>query len=272
MQRWEAEPIVRTLRLIARFIVADIQTLLADRANFWISLFHSVLNLVTGVLAISVIFGQVESMRGWTQASTLALLGVYLTLTALSDLFIGPSLSKIAGLEGDIHQGRFDFTLLKPVNPQLLVTFQRWNPMAVLDVLLGLGVVGFASAQLGQSLRVPDILSFLAMLGAALTLMYALVLIGAALTFWKPDFLFLWFFNMMLQTARYPVGMYPGWLRLILTWVLPVGLMTTVPAQALTGMLSPPMAIGAVLLALAFLIAASILFRVGIRRYASASS
>ena len=35
--------------------------------------------------------------------------------------------------------------------------------------------------------------------------------------------------------GRYPVGLYPGWLRLVMTWIVPVGVMTTVPAQALTG-------------------------------------
>ena len=72
--------------------------------------------------------------------------------------------------------------------------------------------------------------------------------------------------------ARYPVGLYPGWLRLVLTWVVPVGVMTTVPAQALTGSLSPGALLGACALALALLVGASALFRTGLRRYASASS
>ena len=72
--------------------------------------------------------------------------------------------------------------------------------------------------------------------------------------------------------ARYPVGLYPGWLRLLLTWIVPVGIMTTVPVQALTGALSPTMLAGSTILALALLIGASALFRFGVRRYASASS
>ena len=62
------------------------------------------------------------------------------------------------------------------------------------------------------------------------------------------------------------------WLRLILTWVVPVGLMTTVPAQALTGELSLGMLIGGGALAIALFAASSALFRFGLRRYASASS
>jgi ABC-type uncharacterized transport system permease subunit len=48
--------------------------------------------------------------------------------------------------------------------------------------------------------------------------------------------------------------------------------MTTLPAQALTGALAPASLAGSAILAAALLIAASALFRVGLRRYASASS
>jgi len=84
--------------------------------------------------------------------------------------------------------------------------------------------------------------------------------------------MFTWVFDGLFQLARYPMGMYPGWLQLILTWIIPVGLITTVPAQALTGAatwasLAASLAAAAILVA-----AASLLFRVGLRRYASASS
>jgi ABC-2 type transport system permease protein len=93
-----------------------------------------------------------------------------------------------------------------------------------------------------------------------------------ALVLWSPGFFFTWVFDALFQMARYPVGLYPGWLRLILTWVVPVGIMTTVPAQALTGELSVEMLAGSVALAVGLLIGASALFRFGLRRYASASS
>jgi hypothetical protein len=59
---------------------------------------------------------------------------------------------------------------------------------------------------------------------------------------------------------------------LVLTWVVPVGVMTTVLAQALTGELPARMLIGSVALATALLVGSSALFRSGLRRYASASS
>jgi len=86
------------LRLIKSFARASVQNELAYRANFWISLLHSLLNLGTGVLGVIVLFGQVETVHGWDFQATLALLGVYLTINALRNLFIGPSLDALSGM------------------------------------------------------------------------------------------------------------------------------------------------------------------------------
>lgn len=260
------------LCLIKRFISVAFQNVLAYQMNFWISLLHSVLNLGTGVLGIVVLFSQVETLQGWTLPSTLALLGVYLTLGALRGLFIGPSLESLAGMDGEVWTGKFDFTLLRPVDVQFLASFQHWRPLALLDLLLGLGVLVAAIAQLGYALTTSDIATFILTLAAGLMILYAILLAFSALVFWNPGFLFTWVFNALFQMARYPVNLYPGWLRLVLTWIVPVGVMTTIPAQALTGALSTGMLLGSVGLALLFFGGATVLFRTGLGRYASASS
>jgi ABC-2 type transport system permease protein len=259
------------LRLVGQFARASTQNDLAHRADFWISLLHSLLNLGTGVLGVWVLFGQVETIRGWDLPSTLAVLGVYLTLGALRGLFIGPSLEAMAGMDGEVWTGKFDFSLLRPVDTQFLASFRHWRPFALVDLALGLGVLVVAIQQLGQTLTLARLATFLLALGAGLTVLYAALLAFGALVFWSPG-LFTWIFDSLFQMARYPVGIYPGGLRFALTWIVPVGVMTTVPAAALSGGLEAGILAGAVVLALLFLVGASALFRFGLQRYASASS
>ena len=76
---------MRALKLVGCFIRTSLQEEAAYRANFWISLFYSVLNLGSGVLGIVVLFGQVESVQGWTLPSTLALLENGLTLVVVAN-------------------------------------------------------------------------------------------------------------------------------------------------------------------------------------------
>jgi ABC-2 type transport system permease protein len=260
------------LRLIKRFAGASTQNEMAYRANFWISLLHSILNLGTGILGVLVLFGQVDTIKGWDLPATLGILGVYLTVGALRRLFIGPSLESLAGMDGEVWSGTLDFTLIRPVDIQFQASFRYWQPLALIDLVFGTGVLVLASWQLGQTLSWGRLAVFLAALGAGVITLYAILLIFAGLVFWSPGFLFTWIFDALFQMGRYPVGLYPGWLQLVLTWIVPVGLITTIPAQALTGNLSTGRLISGLILSLVFLVGASIIFRLGLRRYASASS
>jgi ABC-2 type transport system permease protein len=263
---------MRYLRLVKYFMLSSAQEDLAYRANFFIGLLHSLLNLIVGVLGLAVLFGQVETVNGWSFAATLALLGVYLVISALRGLFIGPSLEALGGMEGDIWSGRFDFVLLRPIDTQFFVSVRQWRWFSLIDLALGLGVIIVAVTKLGQALALGQIMAFLAAMFASVTVLYAILLIFTALVFWGPGLLFTWVFDAIFQLARYPIGVYPGWLQFALTWIIPVAVLTTIPAQALTGEITPGVLIASLTLATALLSGASALFRFGLRRYKSASS
>lgn len=262
---------MRYIRLIGCFMRAAAQQEMIYHTNFFISLLYSLLNFVTGILSLVVLFGQVKNVRGWNFSATLALLGVYLTLSALRGLFIEPSFDALAGIGGELWTGKFDFTLLRPLNAQFLASFRHWRLFGLVDLALGLTVLVVAITQLNHALTPGEILSFLLTLIAAIAIIYAILLFFASLLFWSPGFLFTWIFDGIFQMARYPVGLYAGWLQLVLTWIIPVGVMTTLPAQAITGALSPATLIGGIILALLLVTGASALFHIGLRRYTSAS-
>ncbi|MBN1536389.1 MAG: ABC-2 family transporter protein [Anaerolineales bacterium] len=263
---------MRYLRLIDRFIKVSFVEEVSYRANFWINLLHSLLNLITGVLGVYVIFGQIDTLRGWSYAETLSVLGVYLTIQALRNLFIGPSLDALAGMDGEVWSGNLDFTLLRPMSIQFLASFRRWRLFALFDLLLGLGVLVYAAISMDQALSISNIAMFLLTLLFGAGILYAILLAFSALVFWSPGVMFMWIFDGVFQLARYPLGLYPGWVRLALTWIIPVGVITTIPAQALRGGLSMERLAFSLVMAVILILCASIFFRAALRRYASASS
>jgi ABC-2 type transport system permease protein len=261
---------MRYLRLVASFVAVSAQQELAYPANFLTGLLNTLINVVTGWLGLAIVFGQVESIHGWSYASALAVLGVYLVVGAVRDLVISPSLDRMAGLDGDLWKGTLDFVLLRPVNTQFLVSLREWRLLSVFDMLLGFAVIGVAGARI--ELTAGQFTGFVVALLAGLLTLYAVFLLFTSLMFWSPGFLFTWVFNGIFQMARYPVGIYPGFLRLVLTWVIPIGIMTTVPALAFTGEAPGWLLAAVVLFAVAVFAVASHIFRLALRRYASASS
>lgn len=260
------------VRMLRAFAAASVQQELAYRTNFVIAMMHSLLNAGTGLLGLVIVFEQVDSVRGWDYASALAVLGAYLTVSAVRDLVISPNLEALAGMDGEVWRGEFDFTLLRPVNTQFLVSTRRWHFFALFDLLVGLIVLVVAAARLEAAPGWSQVAGLVITLAMGAMVLYAIFLAFASLVFWNPGFLFTWLFNNVFQLARYPVGVYPGMLRLVLTWVVPVGVITSVPAEALSGSLSADKLLASALFTAGAVVGASVLFRAGLRRYASASS
>lgn len=260
------------LRLLKTFIRTAFQQEAAFRANFAINVLNTALNFLVGIAGVTILFSQVETIRGWTFPQTLALLGIYLLINALRGLCISPSLDAMGGMDGDVWQGRFDFTLLKPAHPQFLVSLRHWRVWAIFDLGLSLLVLGKALLELGGELSLPRLVNFLLALTISVTIVYAILLLLTSGVFWYQGVPLNWIFQSVIQMGRYPIGIYPGWLKLTLTWIVPIGFITTVPVAALSGGVSGGMLLGGFILAVALFLAASWFFRLSLRQYASASS
>jgi ABC-2 type transport system permease protein len=79
-------------------------------------------------------------------------------------------------------------------------------------------------------------------------------------------------FEGIYAAGRWPVSIYPNWMRLGLTFLVPVAFAVTIPAEALTGRLSPLTLLGAAGLALALALLARFIWKKGVRNYAGASA
>ena len=114
---------------------------------------------------------------------------------------------------------------------------------------------------------------FTAALAAGGIIVYSFWLILATLAFWfvRVENMLL-IFSSMYEAGRWPVGFYPRWLRFTLTFLIPVAFATTIPAQALAGRLGWPTLAGAYAMAAALAVLSRAFWRVGVRRYSSASS
>lgn len=260
------------LRLIGMFLRASLQEEITFRMNFLVNILTTLLSLTTGILGLIILFHVVGMVQGWTFAATLALLGTYQFIAAIQNLIIQPSMDSLGGIGGDTWTGRFDYTLLLPVPTQFLVSFQKWRLWAFIDIALSLVVLGVALHLLGKQLSLLQMALFVFNLAIALTIVYAIFLLLTSGSLWQQGIPLVWIFTSFMQLGRYPVQVYPGMLRLILTWIVPVAFITTVPVQTLIGQTSPVVLVGGTCLALVLFFLASLFFRLGLRHYTGASS
>jgi ABC-2 type transport system permease protein len=79
-------------------------------------------------------------------------------------------------------------------------------------------------------------------------------------------------FEGVYQTGRWPVGVYPGWLRYTVTFLVPVAFAVTVPAEAVTSRLEGRTLLLSLAFAAALFALARWFWRFGLRHYSGASA
>ena len=143
----------------------------------------------------------------------------------------------------------------------------------LVDLALGFGVLVVALVRMGFNVGPWQALAFGIALLAGAAIVYSFWLILSTLSFWFVRmFNILVVFQSMYEAGRWPVSIYPQWLRWSLTVVVPVAFATTVPAQALAGRLTWQALLGAVTLAVTLLVASRWFWKVGLRHYSGASA
>ena len=258
---------LRYLHIGSLFLRIGALTELEYRANFFIQIFQSVVSLIISLGGLAVIFENTDSLNGWHPNELLVVVGVYFLIGGWVKMIVQPSLTRFMNA---VRTGTLDFTLIKPVDAQFMVSIWQPEIWNIVDVLIGLGIIGVAVARIGSSVQA---VPFALMLLAGGAIIYSFWLILASLTFWfiSLDNTVI-IFESMFEAGRWPVGIYPAWLRYALTFFVPVAFAVTIPAEALTGRLSNETLVGALVLAAALLLISRAFWRYGVRHYSGASA
>jgi ABC-2 type transport system permease protein len=108
---------------------------------------------------------------------------------------------------------------------------------------------------------------------SAAAIVYSFWLMLATLSFWFIRIENITMIFMSMYTAgRWPVGIYPTWLKWMLTLVVPIAFAVTVPAEAVSGRLNYGSLTGSILLALLLIFCSRRFWRFGVKHYAGASA
>lgn len=261
---------MNVLRLFLAFLRANVLGELAYRANFFVQLFQSVVELATALLGLAVIFSHTDTLGGWRPDDVLALVGVFFLVGGMIGLVIQPGMSKLID---SVRDGSLDFMLAKPEDAQLLVSIQQVQIWKMIDVVLGFGVLATALVRLGERVGFGEAIAFVLMLLAGAVIIYSFWLVLATLSFWfvRVENI-LEIFQSVYEAGRWPISLYPGWLRFALTFIIPIAFVTTVPAEALTGRLTTTTLLGALALAVLLFAISRMLWRIGLRQYTGTSA
>ena len=240
------------------------------RINFFIQLVQSFVSVATGLIGLSLVFGQVNNLAGWSRPELLTVMGVHLLMGGVIRSIIQPNMER---LMDDVRNGTLDFALTKPADAQTLVSVREFRFWQLVDVLVGIVVICVAFYQLKSNLNALQLLGFLAALIMGAIMLYCVWLMVTSISFWVIRVQEISnLFEGLYAAGRWPVGIYPEWLRTGLTFLVPVAFAVTVPAEALTNRLTGTSLLLAFGMTLLFILLARGLWLLGLSNYSGASS
>lgn len=262
--------ISKNLKIYKQFVKNGFAYFTAYRTDSFFNLLINAFWIGMIFLIIEVIFGQTNTIFGWSKQEVYLLSMIWVLIDEISVLFFADNLAQISNL---VANGTLDILLTKPLNSLFAVTFRYFLFRAIYRIIMESSIVvwilltyhfNFIAVNIGLGI----ILSF-----SALAVNYAVRLIINTFSFW---FIRIENINSAFGAinviGKYPIEVFPKTLRVLVLTAMPIAFQAYIPTAAITGRWSFYATIYAIVFASVLLFVAIKFWNFAIKRYSSASS
>jgi ABC-2 type transport system permease protein len=174
-----------------------------------------------------------RSLGGWSVGECYVVLGVFLVVKSVLEGAVGPSLLSVVE---KVRRGSLDLVLVKPKNALFLVSTARFYPANAVGTVFGAALIAIGFRTMGRWPGVGPVLVGFGLLLDGLVLLYALLVFCVCAAFYAVRVDNLTFLlGAIFDAARWPRSAFRGAVRFVFTFVLPIVVMTSLPAEALVG-------------------------------------
>lgn len=219
-----------------------------------------------GIVAIVQFSGQID---GWNLYEISLLFAMCAIVEAISQTF----LDSIWGLASYIRRGAMDIFLVRPANPFFQILGQRFHFTGLISMLVYLVIYGGAIYKLHINLDLGFFLFNLEFLVCATMINSGIYTICNSINFWLIQGNEI--ANIIQgcrEFAKYPLTIFPRWIKGVFTYIIPFGMVGYYPAAYLTGKID--IAINIYILVAALFVdgIAVLIWKLGIKSYNSTGS
>jgi ABC-2 type transport system permease protein len=239
------------------------------RVQFWT---EGVLGVVWSLMGIAPLLVAVQArgeVAGWGVGGLMVLTGMFTIMSGIYGALVQPALAESMA---HIRRGSLDYLLLRPVDSMISCLTSMYSPWRILEVLVGIGLVAYGvhregvfawrSLALGMSLGILGVIILYAM---------GVLILAASFRALRLENL-TFMLEAMLDFGRWPLGVFRGLLKAFFTFMFPLAVLTTFPAEAILGRLDEGTLALASAVTLAFAVVGRFAWIRSIRNYTSASS
>ncbi|MCK5130125.1 MAG: ABC-2 family transporter protein [Clostridiales bacterium] len=260
----------RNLRFIWILFKLKLSHLMVFRLSFFGAFFADGILFLIQLLVFSAIYGNVDMIGNWNQAQMIIFIGTFSLINAISMVlaFFG-----INQLPNKIKSGALDHYLTKPISPLLRLSFESIDLGSIPLIVLAMVLIAYGISISGIILTFTSVAGYIVLVILMTILWYDVELIIRTIPFFVVSGTAITRVEELLELCfRVPGILFKGVYKIVFYFILPYGIMATVPTQFISNTITTwelAYGVGIVLLFTVFTIW---LWRFGVSHYKSASS
>lgn len=265
---------IRYVRLMGSLSRYALARELAFRGNFLAKVSVEVLWLCILMAFYETVFGRTSSIASWSKPQYMFFVGCFFALNGLIETLFLENCNEFAEL---VRTGDLDFLLLKPIDEQFLISCRKIDWSTGVNVLMGALVMVLALRQMHWEFDPIRIAAFSVSFTCGLLIAYSFMLVLTSVSVWmvrNQSLMEMWW--LFSSLARYPKEIFSRtWAENIgrlFTFVLPILLVSNVPAEVMVRTLDWRWVGGIVVATVAVMYLSRKFFQKALRSYRSASS
>lgn len=262
---------MKTLRFIFLLIKLKLSHMMVFRLSFFGAFFADSTLFIVQLLTFNIIYSQVDTIGNWSRGQMLIFIGTFSIINGLNMLiyFFG-----VLTIPQKIREGGLDLYITKPGNTLLRLTFENVNPGSAPLLLLSGWIITYGISVLDTRVTVPLICAYTILVLLMTLLYYDMELILRTIPFFVISATAIDHLEgeMLMLNFKIPGVLFKGMFKVLFYFVLPYGVMATVPTQLISGTLSISGLLQALAVVVFFTAFALWFWNFGIKNYKSASS
>lgn len=263
--------IKRLFRMHRIFVSQELKRMMEYKGDFLVGIAGFLLNQFFNLMFLWIIFSQIPNLMGWSLQEIIFIYGFSLLPKGLDHLFFD-NLWSIGYFT--VRKGDFDKYLTRPINTYFHVLVEKLQIDALGELLMGIALIGVILPQVAIQWSFTKILLTLVAIIFATFIYVGIKTITGSIAFWtKTSGAITNMFYMVNDFSKYPIDIYNGFVRNMITYVIPFGFTAFFPASYILTGANPLFNIGGTIIAAAVLMAIGIIvWNKGTKAYESAGS
>ena len=212
-----------------RLATASIKSRMEYRATFIIFMITLSLFYLAQVLTIGVVISRFKTIGGWSMGE----MAFLYSLLILSQGLVASIFSGLIDFSTQVRDGNYDRTLVRPLSPLVQVVMNGFEISGIAHIILGIASFFVANSFLNIKWGFENSFVFLLVVLGGSFILAGIRIIIAAIAFWAVNNSSL--VHLFVYSSRefllYPLNIYSGGVRLLLTFLIPLGFINFYPAH-----------------------------------------